>query len=88
LFELYLAVPSVTAVADPDQMLGGQSNKGHQKSLHLFKYQRLSATIAEYHTKLVTSCRPRKWLFLLVEPCNFAGNHPRMGLVSHMLHIT
>jgi len=37
-------------VADPDQAFGGGSQIGRrQKSLHLLKYQRLSATIVVSH---------------------------------------
>jgi len=63
-------------VADPDQaFVGGSQIGGSQKGLHLLKYQRLSATIVGYHTKVVTFCRPKKWLFLLVEPCDISGNN-------------
>jgi len=43
--------------------------------LHLFKYSWFTAKIVGYHTKVVTFEKPRKWLFLLVKPCNLSGNH-------------
>ena len=43
--------------------LGGQSNMGRQKGLHLLKYQRLSATLVGCHTKVVTFCRPKSVYF-------------------------
>jgi len=44
--------------------LGGQSNWGRQKGLHLLKYQRLSATIVVCHTKEVTFCKPKVAIFV------------------------
>jgi len=42
----------------------------------LYTNRRLYATIAGYHTIVVTFYRPRKWLFWLVELCHFSGkNH-------------
>jgi len=42
------------AVADPDQAYGGASQMGGpQNGFHLLKYQRLSATVVGYHTKLL-----------------------------------
>jgi len=53
------------AVADPDQAFGGQGSQigRRQKGLHLFKCQRLSATIVGFHTKAVTFCRPKRGYF-------------------------
>jgi len=39
-------------VADPYQTFGGKSNKGTQKSLHLFKCPKFSVNIVGYHTKV------------------------------------
>jgi len=55
--------------------LGGSRIGGSRKGIHLIKYPRLSATIVGYRTKVVTFCRPREWLFLLVELCDLSGNN-------------
>jgi len=69
-------------VADPDQAFWGGSPIGvRQKGLHLLKYQRLSATVVGYHTKVVTFYRPCEWLFLLVELCNFSGNNHNLKVL-------
>jgi len=72
----YMLLPQhVTSAGSRPSVWGGSQIGRGQKGLHLLKYQRLSATVVGYHTKVVTFCRPRKWLFLLVELCNFSGNN-------------
>jgi len=62
-------------VADPDQAFGeGNHIGGHKKDFTCLKSQVLG-DIVGYHTKLLTCCRPRKWLVLLVKLCNLSGNH-------------
>jgi len=64
------------SVADPGEAFGrGSQLGGRLKRFHLFPYPRSSATIVGYHTKVVTFCWPRKWLFLLVEICDLSGNY-------------
>jgi len=53
----------------PDIGGSGSHLGGAKKGFHLFKYPRFSVTIVDYHAKVFTFCRPRKWLFLLVQPC-------------------
>jgi len=47
-------------MADPDQAFGGS----HIGSTKFFKHPR----IVGYHTKVVTFCKPRKWLFFRKSP--------------------
>ena len=70
-----ISFPPCSAAWDPDQAFGGSIQIGAPKSLHLHKYQRLSATIVGCHTNVVTFCRPKKWLFVLFELCYFSGNN-------------
>jgi len=53
----------------------GSQIEGNQEGLHLLKYQRFSTTIVGCHTKVVTICRPKKWIFLLVELRDISGNN-------------
>ena len=74
-FLIIVRLSWLRSVADPDHaFVGGSQIRGHQKGLHLLKYQ-TSATIVGCHTKTVNVCRTRKRIFLLTELCNFPGNN-------------
>jgi len=81
--------------------LGRQSPKSSR--LHLFKYPKFSVKIVGYHAKVVTFCKPRKWLFSLVEQCDLSVNHhslklayiinspkagAHLGVIFNKLHVT
>jgi len=67
--------------------LGGrESNKGAPKSLHSFKNPSFSVAIFGYHAKVVTFCRPRKCLCLLVELCDLSGKHHSLKLLLSLIH--
>ena len=53
----------------------GQANREEPKRVHVLKYSRLSSTIVVVGKNVVSFCRPRKWLFLLVELRDFSGNN-------------
>ena len=57
-----------------------------QKALYLSKYRRLSVTVVEYHTKVVTFCRPRRWLFLFVELCDLSWNNHSSNMLYNIKH--
>jgi len=57
----------------------GSYIRGAEKVFYLFKYPSFSVTIVGYHTKVVTFCTPRKWLFLLDELWDFSGNHHNLN---------
>jgi len=90
------------SVADPDQVFGGGSQiAGRQKGLHLLKYQRLSATFAGCHTKVVTFCRPKSGYFCMrfsrnnhslkalyiINSENVWNGSQTVGLIFHNRHI-
>jgi len=67
---------SEPAVADPGQAFGRDGQiRGRQKVFTGLNTPACLPTIVRYHTKVVSFCRPRKWLFLLVELCDLSGNH-------------
>jgi len=56
-------------------MCGGTVKQARRKGLNLFKQPRLSSKIIVHDTNMVTFCRPKKWLFLLIELCFFLGKN-------------
>ena len=64
--------------------LGGQSNRGCQKCIHLFKYPSFFVTVIGYHTKVVMFCRPKSGHFCWSNCAIFQG----ITIVWQVLYIS
>ena len=73
-------------MAVPDQAFGGESNKGAQKNLHVFKYPSFSATIVGVSYKVITFSRANKMAIFLVELYDLQGITTVLNRLLSLIH--